>query len=261
VSPARAGLCVAGLAAALAGCATSSGGGTLSPGAEITPSGSAASVTGSPTPKPALDPLSERALAHRGETLAAKITQRTALRESPGGRVLFHLTPETGFGSPRAMAVMRRDGDWVGVAAEDLANGVLAWVRADEVDLQRVTWKIRIDLSDRRGVLLHQGERYGPFPVGVGTPTYETPPGRFGVTDRLHGESGGAYGCCALALTGHQPNVPQDWPGGDRIALHGTPDASSIGIASTHGCLRASDETMQLLMARVPIGTQVVIRR
>jgi hypothetical protein len=257
----RLGALAVALGAALSGCsATTGGGGTLTPGASITPSAAATSVTRAQTPQIKVDPLSERELTRRGETLAVNVQRRTAFYASPGGHVLFHLTPKTSFGSPRGMAVMRRKGDWLGVTAEDLANGHLAWVRRGDVHLQRVTWKIHIDLSKRRGVLLHQGKRYGAFALGIGTPTYKTPTGRFGVTDRLAGVPGGPYGCCALALTAHQPNVPQDWPGGDRIAVHGTPDPSSVGVPSTHGCLRADDDSMQLLMAKVPIGTQVVIQ-
>ena len=156
---------------------------------------------------------------------------------------------------------MRQRGTWLGVATEELANGRLGWVRQKDVKLLRETWQVRVDLSQRRGVLYHQGKRYAAFPLAVGTPTYATPTGRFGVTDRLDtGGAGSPYGCCVLALTGHQPHVPQDWPGGDRIAIHGTNDPASVGTAASHGCLRASERTIRMLMAKVPLGAQVVIR-
>ena len=256
---ARLGAWAAALAAGLSGCAApTGGGGALGPSGEMTPP---ASVTRLATPRAEVDPLSGHELARHHETLAAQIVQRTALHASPGGRVLFHVTPKTAFGSPRSMAVLRRQGEWLGVAAEDLGNGVLGWVRRGDVRPLRVTWKLRIDLSQRRGWLLHRGEVYARFAVGIGTAAYPTPTGRFGVSDRLIGSPDGSYGCCALALTGHQPHIAQDWPGGDRIALHGTMDPASVGQAATHGCLRASDATMRKLMAKVPIGTQVVIRR
>jgi hypothetical protein len=160
------------------------------------------------------------------------------------------------------MAVMRQRGRWLGVASEELANGRLGWVRADEVKLLREQWKIVVDLSRRRGTLLKLGKVRARFALAVGTAAYATPTGRFGVTDRLStGGPGSAYGCCVLALTGHQPNVPQDWPGGDRLAIHGTDDPESVGTAASHGCLRASERTMRMLIARVPLGTQVVIHR
>ena len=82
------------------------------------------------------------------------------------------------------------------------------------------------------------------------------------MTDKLPGSRFGPYyGCCILALTGHQPNLPSGWTGGDRLAIHGTDAPSSIGAASSAGCLRASDEDLRVLMATVPLGTQVSIHR
>jgi lipoprotein-anchoring transpeptidase ErfK/SrfK len=159
------------------------------------------------------------------------------------------------------MAVMRQRGAWLGVASEKLGNGELGWVRAERVRLLREPWKIRVDLSERRATLLRRGRPYRSFAVAVGAPGYATPTGRFGVTDRLTtGGPGSPYGCCVLALSGRQPDVPQDWPGGDRLAIHGTDAPGTIGTAASHGCLRAGERAMRLLIAKVPLGTQVVIR-
>jgi lipoprotein-anchoring transpeptidase ErfK/SrfK len=160
------------------------------------------------------------------------------------------------------MAVIRQRGHWLGVASERLPNGNLGRVRRNEVTLLRELWRIDVDLSERRAMLTRKGKRQTSFPVAIGAPDTPTPPGRYGVTDRLStGGAGSPYGCCVLALSGHQPDVPQDWPGGDRLAIHGTSAPETIGQAASHGCLRASEKTMRLLIAKVPLGTQVVIRR
>ena len=54
-------------------------------------------------------------------------------------------------------------------------------------------------------------------------------------------------------------HLPAGWTGGDRIAIHGTNDPGSIGVPSSAGCPHASDEDMRFLMARVPLGTPVLI--
>jgi lipoprotein-anchoring transpeptidase ErfK/SrfK len=96
------------------------------------------------------------------------------------------------------------------------------------------------------------------FPVTVGSRTSPTPLGDYFVTDGLVGRGLGPwYGCCVLALSGHQNNLPSGWIGGNRIAIHGTP--GSVGGAESHGCLRASDQDMISLFARVPLGTPVFI--
>lgn len=48
-------------------------------------------------------------------------------------------------------------------------------------------------------------------------------------------------------------------PGGDRIAIHGTDDPASVGTAASHGCMRVGDSDIRLLIAKVPLGTPVVI--
>lgn len=243
------------LAAALAltGCGSEAGGPRPDRGA-LAP---AASTTTAPPAEPVV------VRPRRGETLGARVVRRLPVRAgpTPGARVLFRAGRRTEFGSPVVMAVMRQRGRWLGVSVPELPNGRLGWVRQDRVELLRELWRIDIDLSERRAVLRRQGKRVRAFPVAVGAPATPTPPGRYGVTDRLTtGGPGSTYGCCVLALSGRQPNVPQEWPGGDRLAIHGTSAPASIGQAASLGCPRAGEEAMRLLIAKVPLGTQVVIR-
>ena len=67
------------------------------------------------------------------------------------------------------------------------------------------------------------GARSRKLRVAIGRKDNPTPKGRFTVTDRLKVTSSGSpYGCCVLALTGHQTDLPPYWPGGDRLAVHAT---------------------------------------
>jgi hypothetical protein len=47
---------------------------------------------------------------------------------------------------------------------------------------------------------------------------------------------------------------------GDGFLLHGTRDPDSIGTASTHGCIRLSDEDVEWLFSHVPVGAPVLVR-
>jgi lipoprotein-anchoring transpeptidase ErfK/SrfK len=97
--------------------------------------------------------------------------------------------------------------------------------------------------------------------VGVGRAGSETPTGRYAVTDKLPGPAySSSYGCCILALSATQPNLPSGWTGGNRIAIHGTPSASDFGRAISAGCLHARDSDLRYLMRSLPLGTPVVIR-
>ena len=94
--------------------------------------------------------------------------------------------------------------------------------------------------------------------VGVGRPGSPTPTGHFSVTDKLNGHAYSAfYGCCILALSATQPNLPAGWSGGNRIAIHGGP----TGGAVTAGCIHAGDADLRELIRLVPLGTPVLIRR
>ena len=184
-----------------------------------------------------------------------------ALHSSPRGPVVARLGATTEFGSPLRLGVVKDRGKWLGVASTRLPNGKLGWVKRSEVYLSRTEVSLHLDLS-RRLLLMKRGDTViRRMVVGVGRPSSPTPRGRFAVTDKLSGyRYSAAYGCCIVALSAHQPNLPSGWTGGDRIAIHGTNVPSSIGVASSAGCPHAGYADMQALMRRVPLGAPVFIR-
>ena len=189
--------------------------------------------------------------------------EQVALRARPGGRVLASVTSSTQFGSPQTLAVAVRRGRWLGVTSTDLPNGRIGWVDSKAAQLRtHVTrMSIRVDLSRRRLELFDGRRAVRSATVGIGRPGSPTPTGRFAVTDKLSGSAYGPYyGCCILALSGHQTNTPAGWQGGNRLAIHGTNDPASIGAPSSAGCLHAAAADLRVLMRRVPLGTPVFIR-
>jgi lipoprotein-anchoring transpeptidase ErfK/SrfK len=121
---------------------------------------------------------------------------------------------------------------------------------------------LRADLSARRVDLVVGRRVVKRMRVAIGRPGSSTPTGRFAVTDKISGNRYGPYyGCCILALSGHQPNTPAGWRGGNRLAVHGTNAPGTIGAAASAGCLRGSDRDLRTLMRRVPVGTPIFIRR
>jgi lipoprotein-anchoring transpeptidase ErfK/SrfK len=191
----------------------------------------------------------------------ARVTRRAALRARPGGRVVARIGTRTEFGSPRVLGVTGRRGRWLRVFASERPNGRAAWIPAAAARLGATDVSIRIDRSRRR-LTVRRGERVlRRLPVAVGRPGTPTPLGRFAVTDRLRSNRADSpYGCCAIALSGHQTKLLDGWPGGDRLAVHGTPNEETIGEAISLGCLRAAWRDMRMLMRTVPRGTPVFIR-
>jgi lipoprotein-anchoring transpeptidase ErfK/SrfK len=187
-----------------------------------------------------------------------------ALRSRPHGTVALRADDTSPFGSPQRLGVVRRHGRWLGVTTPELPNGALGWIdrRSAAVRVERTRWAIHADISSRTIVLRRAGKLVKRLRVAVGRPGSPTPTGRFAVTDKLSGGGYGPYyGCCILAISATQPNTPPGWTGGNRMAIHGTSDPSSIGAAASAGCLRATDSDLAFLMSRVPVGAPVVIRR
>jgi hypothetical protein len=191
----------------------------------------------------------------------AQLARRTQLRASPGGRVILSLGMFTGYGSARVLAVVGRRGRWLAVLSDHLRNSRRGWIPRESVTLLHVPYTLHVDLSARRLVVRHNGRAVRRITVAVGRPGTTTPTGRFAVTDvlRITG-SRGPYGCCALALTGRQPNIPQGWGGSDRLAIHGTANEASVGTPASSGCLRARERDMRWLMRRIPLGAPLRIR-
>jgi L,D-transpeptidase catalytic domain len=187
-------------------------------------------------------------------------SEEVQLRDAPGGEVIATLGDETEFGSPRTFWISEIKDDWFGVRTPEVYNEV-GWLRDDrsQLELSETRFWVAADTSAQSLELRYGSRLLDRFPVTVGSPGSPTPIGEYSVTDALAGPGVGPYyGCCVLALTGHQPNLPPNWIGGDRIAIHGTPGA--VGDATSSGCLRASDPDMVSLFARVPLGTPVLIR-
>jgi L,D-transpeptidase-like protein len=203
-----------------------------------------------PPPPPALEHVQLAARVFAG--------RRIALRDRPGGRIIARVGGQTEFGSRQTLGVRLRKGAWVAVQSPALANRQLGWVRTSRLRLlPRPLW-LEVDLSLRE-LSVHGQEAGRRISVAIGAPDTPTPPGEFYVTDKLPGADFGAYyGCCILALSGRQPNLPQGWSGGDRLAIHGSPTAT-WGSAVSNGCLHASESDLRYLMRNVPLGTRVTI--
>ena len=184
------------------------------------------------------------------------------LRDHPNGRVIAHLEQKTQWGSATILWAAKRRGDWLGVVATAIGNNRIGWIdaRKERPRMWRSRLTLRADLSERVVELRRGFKVLRRVPVTIGAPATPTPTGRFAVTDKLiPTDRLSAYGCCVLALSGHQQNLRPGWAGGDRIAIHGSPGQQTGGAASA-GCLRATNQDLRWMMDRIPLGTPVFIR-
>jgi len=150
---------------------------------------------------------------------------------------------------------------WFEVQLPVRPNGRSAWIR--EADVRRLhvrRERIVVDLSSH--TLRHyRGERLlHRLKVGIGAMATPTAVGTFSVWVKMEYEdASGPYGPFALGLSGFSP-VLEDWPGGGRLAIHGTGNPADRGRQVSHGCIRVYNPELELLRD-VPLGTPVTIRR
>ena len=191
----------------------------------------------------------------------AYVQQSTVLFREPGGEPRLRITKRTEWGSPRVLGVVGQRGDWLGVQASELKNGEVAWIPRERARVDCVRWSLHADLSKRELFVRKDGHTVRKFPIAIGSRGHTTPLGRFSVTDKLKvTDDNSPYGCCVLALTGHQTDLPEDWPGGDRLAVHATADLSSIGKAVSLGCMRVRSEEARWLISKMPLGAPIFVR-
>lgn len=183
------------------------------------------------------------------------------MRTAPRGRVLARIGRRTEFGSARWVGVVGRRGAWLRVLVPELSNHRRGWIRAAATRRARTDLSLHVDRSARTLAVRAGGRALRRVRIGVGAPGHPTPTGRFAVTDKLlMGGPGTTYGCCAVALSAHQPHLPPGWPGLDRVAVHGTQSPATIGRAASLGCMHAGERDLRWLMRVVPLGAPVFIR-
>jgi hypothetical protein len=177
---------------------------------------------------------------------------RVVVHASPGGTPVDTLGSETEFGSPQTLSVVRRRGHWLGVVTAAVGNGKIGWVDRRGLRYRQVRIKLEADLS-RRTLSVKRGDQVlRRIRVDIGAAGSSTPSGRYAVTDKLPGARfSSVYGCCILALSGHQ--------GSRRLAIHGTPTGNAPGTANSEGCLHAKTADLRYLMRVTPLGTPVFV--
>ncbi len=159
-----------------------------------------------------------------------------------------------------AKATRDANGDpWLRIFLPIRPNDAAGWVRMGAVSVTRIQQRIVVDLSERTLRYYRDGQLRHDFSVGIGRPETPTAVGTFYVWAQVPQASpSGPYGVFALGLSGFSP-VLTDWPGGGRMAIHGTANPGDRGQMVSHGCVRVFNDDMATLR-HVPLGTPVVIR-
>jgi hypothetical protein len=187
-----------------------------------------------------------------------------AVYARPSGPVIASVPGTTPLGTTTWLWVTATTpgGRWGRVVLPLRPNGASGWIDLRGLSLARTSTWIRASLNERSLWLMRGRRPLATYAAAIGAPDTPTPTGRFSVTDRvLTGDPSGPFGWYAFGLSGHQPNLPPNWAGGDQLAIHGTNDPGSIGTPASHGCLRVTASALTRLRAALALGTPVVIMR
>ena len=163
-------------------------------------------------------------------------------------------------GAPLTFLVRERQGEWLRVLLPVRPNGATGWIRGSDVRLASHRYKIKVALGAHQLVVTDGLKTILDTPVGVGKTDTPTPGGLYYTKELMQPPNpNGAYGHFAYGLSGFS-NVITSFQGGDGvIGIHGTNDPSSIGKDMTHGCLRISNQAIDFLAKRLPLGVPVEI--
>ncbi len=256
------------LVGALAGVACT--GASATPPA--TPSASAASspaaVSSSPAAGSVLAETSDPGpVLPRGTFVARSRTPWLTIWRGPstdaGKRMAFPTRNPVGQTLEFLIAKTARDRNgnpWLRILLPIRPNGAAGWVRMGAVTVDRTHQRIVVDLSDRTLRYTRNGNLEREFSVGIGRPETPTAVGMFYVWAQVPQASpSGPYGVFALGISGFSP-VLKDWPGGGRMAVHGTANPGDRGQMVSYGCVRVYNDDM-VDLRRIPLGTPVVIKR
>ncbi len=178
---------------------------------------------------------------------------------TPGGPPVGTL-PTVTWGSPTVRPVVSQVPGWVEIGLDTRPNHSTGWVPSSSVTLALTAYRIEISIGQRSLTLFQNGTSVYRAPVGVGKPQWPTPMGRTFVDAvvatpkfQLY-----IYGPTVLILGSHS-DVFTEFDGGDgTVAIHGYPSdpGSTQGVASSHGCVRASPATIDAIDV-VPLGSPV----
>jgi hypothetical protein len=145
---------------------------------------------------------------------------------------------------------------WVQLRLQLRPNGTLGWIRASAAQLRTMHNKLLVHRGLRKIDILQDGKTVAEAPVAIGAPGRETPLGNYYVTARFIPDDP-FLGVFAVETSAYSKLT--EWPGGGLVGIHGTSAPQLLGQAVSHGCVRVSNATAELLRRYAPLGTPISI--
>ncbi|QFZ24875.1 murein L,D-transpeptidase [Saccharothrix syringae] len=179
--------------------------------------------------------------------------------EAPGGRAVARL-PATQLGSPTWVPEITREDGWSQVLLPSRPNRSTGWVHTGGDDFERAEndYLVTVDLAAFRMEVVERGRSIGQWTVGTGSAEHPTPTGRTYIMASIK-ETVTTFSPYVLPLGAHSDTHETFGGGPGTVALHGWPDDTPFGTATSDGCVRVPDDALDLLLT-LPLGTVVIVK-
>lgn len=226
------------------------------------------SLRGAPTPPdpvrtlPAVPPAPP---ARPKPSLLVRVSDALPITSRPGAGHRVGVMParslQYGFPTFAWVISVSPNGKFGRVPIPYRGNSGTGWIRLHGLHRSHTSVKVVADLSRRQIRVERAGRVILRMPAAIGRPATPTPTGMYFVTDRVPFGAGSYYGTFAFGISGIQTHLPAGWSGGSQLAIHGTNNPGSIGLAASAGCLRVSEKSLAVLKPLLQLGTPVIILR
>jgi lipoprotein-anchoring transpeptidase ErfK/SrfK len=147
----------------------------------------------------------------------------------------------------------------IGVAGLNYLDPALA-------SLEQIT-RLEVNLTKRQVVAFTGNQKVKTYAIGVGKKGWETPLGTYKVMDLQENPAWKNPFTGDVIAAGDRDNpLGKHWigfwtNGKQWSGFHGTPNRSSVGQASSHGCIRMKPEEIKELFPKVSLDTVVRVSR
>jgi lipoprotein-anchoring transpeptidase ErfK/SrfK len=236
--------------------------------------------TEAPAPTPAAQSSSGARSSESGGSFAGRTsscgavdisTASTLTAAASGGSVAIFRSPDdpqptktlrspNQFGFAQQFLVKARQGDWLGVLLPMRPNGAMGWIRASEVNVSEVPYRIQVQQGALKITVWRGSEVVLDEPIGLGRAGTATPCGEYFLTELLQPTNGGgAYGPYAFGTSAYSEVLTSFAGGNGQIGLHGTNEPGLLGQRVSHGCIRMSNSGITKLAQMLPLGTPIYI--
>lgn len=164
---------------------------------------------------------------------------------------------------PLVFLVRREQGERLEVYLPTPPIGSTGWVRAADVTVSKVTFRIVVSLSEHRLRVFDDDTEVLDEPVSIGR-SDRPDPGRYYIKELLQpSDEDGPYGAYAYGFGGFTTDLTSFTEGTGIVGIHGTDDPDTLGTNVATGCIGLENADIERLVddLGLPLGTPVEVMR